>query len=96
MYKEAAEHLANELEDKLGNDYTPEQLEELLRAQMDLGLITPKTTGDYNLKKKIAQIRKEQKKLPQEERISNRQINEEIAGSMNLSYTTVYNIARDI
>lgn len=93
MYEEAAQNFAEELENKLGKDYS---VEDLLRFQMDVGLITPKTTGDYNVKKKIAQMREDQKNLPEDERISNRQINEEIAGSMNLSYTTVYNLTRGI
>ena len=93
MYEEAADNFAEELEKNLGKDYS---VEDLLRFQMDIGLITPKTTGDYNVKKKIAQIREYQKQLPEEDRLSNRQINEDIAGSMNLSYTTVYNLTRGI
>jgi len=93
MYEEAADNFAKELEDQLGKDYT---VEDLLRFQMDLGLITPKTTNDYNVKKKIVRMRSEQKTKPENERLSNQQINDEIACSMNVSYSTVYNMTKGL
>ena len=93
MYEEAADNFAKDLENKLGKDYT---VEDLLRYQMDIGLITPKTTSDYNVKKKIVQMREAQKGLPHKERLTNRQINDEIACSMNVSYSTVYNMTKGL
>ena len=87
MYEDMAEDFAKDLEAKLGTDYT---IEDLLRFQVDIGLITPTSTGDYNVKKKIKKMREDQKSLPEQERMTNRQINDHIASTMNVSYSTVY------
>ncbi|RKY66118.1 MAG: hypothetical protein DRP97_08380 [Candidatus Latescibacterota bacterium] len=93
MYEEAAEIFLKQVRDELGEDYTMEQL---LRFQMDMELITPKTTGDYLLKEEFREILAAQKDKPKKEQLSRRKINDDIAARHNMAYSSVYNLTRDI
>jgi len=86
MYEEAAENLDKAIKDKLGEDYTTE---DLLRFQMDEGLITPKLTGDYLLKIEFINL------LDGHDG-SRRSIIQDMAARHNMSPSTIYNLVRDI
>jgi len=92
MYEEAAANLDKAIKDKLGEDYTTE---DLLRFQMDEGLVTPDTTGDYNLKNKFMRIKEAQVDLPKKEQMSDRKINDQLASETNSSLSRVYAVTRD-
>lgn len=90
MFEEAAENL--ELAMQPLGEIT---FEEMLRFQMENGLVTPKSVAEYNLKNEFEKIREAQKDLPKEEQKSNRKIADELAAKNNCSMSRMYNITRD-
>jgi len=91
MYKEAAEKFAKELEEELGSDYT---VEELLRYQTKMGLITPSLLDDYNIKNQFEERQEAQKHLPLKQRKSNTKIADDLAAENNCSLSRIFNIVR--
>ena len=93
MYEEAAANLDKAIKKQLGEDYTTE---DLLRFQMDEGLVTPRSTGDYNLKHDFLKIKEAQEGLPKRDKMSDRQINDKLAAENNCSIGKLYEITRGL
>ena len=93
FYAYAAENIEKAAKSALGEDYT---VEEFLRFQMKEGLITPKSTEEYNIKNEFLQIKEGQVYLPEKDQLSDRQINDHIAATTNSSMSRVYGITRDL
>ena len=66
--KDTAEKFAKELENEFGSEYN---LEELLKFQSQVGLITPKGLGDYDIRNEFIELRDINRLLPKKERRSN-------------------------
>ncbi len=93
IYEEAAEKFASELEVEFGDDYS---VEDVLRYQTQIGMLTPNGLGKYNLKNEFEEIRDLQKDLPKKERKSNNKIQNDLAAKYNCSLSYVFKETWDL
>ena len=91
MFKEAASKFAEDVEKELGDNY---DFEKLLKFQMNIGMLTPKTLDEYNLRNDFKERREYQKTLPKKQRKSNRQLTDDMAAENNCSWSRMFNIVR--
>tara|TARA_R100001244_G_scaffold124688_3_gene94571 strand:- start:2876 stop:3175 length:300 start_codon:yes stop_codon:yes gene_type:complete len=91
-YEEAAERFAEELEIEFGGSY---EVEDVLRYQTKIGMLTPNGLGKYNLKNEFEEIKCLQKDLPKKQRLSNSKIKDDLAAKHNCSPSYVFNVVRD-
>lgn len=92
MYKEAADSFAKEVEENLGSDY---DFIDLLKYQMNIGMLAPKGLCEYNLRNDFIERRHAQVDLPKKEKKTNRQLTDDMAAENNCSFSRMFGIVRD-
>ena len=93
MYEQAAMDLEQAVKSELGENYTTE---DLIRLQMEKGLITPKTTAEFNIRNEVARMKSENEALPPDQQRSFRKIADELAVRHNCSITRIHDIAKKV
>ena len=93
MYEKAAAQFAIDVKNELGEDYS---FKELLKFQMDIGILSSKGLDAYNLRSEFTERKEAQALLPKKERQGLTSISNDMAVENNCSYSHMYNIVREL
>lgn len=93
FFEELAENLDKGIKNSLSDDYTTE---DLLKFMRDEYLIGPKGLNDYALRQEFTKILLAQEGLDKKDKMSRRQIQDDIAARNNSSLSRVYFLTKDL